>query len=75
MSADYVRLTEQEQMWAEMLMEILKDQQIPCTAVPVYGAGMALRAGVRERWKVYVPAAQKEQAEQAMQGLFPEEST
>lgn len=47
MDSDYVFLTEKEAMWAEMLMEALQKANIPSTSVPVYGAGLVMRAGCR----------------------------
>ncbi len=37
MNTDYTLLAEKEGMWAEMLMQVLRDNGIPCTAIPVYG--------------------------------------
>ena len=66
----YALLTEKESMWARMLEEVLKDNGVPCVTVPVFGAGMALRAGVQERLKVYVPAERMAQAGELMEELF-----
>ncbi len=65
MDSDYVFLTEKEAIWAEMLMEALQKANIPSTSVPVYGAGLVMRAGVQERLRIYVPLANKPQAEAA----------
>ena len=54
-------------------MQVLKENGIPCTAFPVYGAGVVLRAGVQERMKLFVPADQKQQAAAIMEDLFAEE--
>lgn len=67
---DYEFLVEKEAMWAEMLMQVLKDNRIPHTAVPVHGAGLTLKTGMRERIKVFVAPDQKTQAEEILQGLF-----
>lgn len=71
MSTDYEFLVEKEKMWADMLMEVLKDNNIPCTALPVYGAGLALRAGAQERLKIYVPNECKAYAVELLNDLFP----
>ena len=70
MNGDYELLTEKEAMWAEMLEQVLKDNGVDCVAVPVYGAAMALKAGVQERYKIFVPHGQKPQAEEIMDALF-----
>ena len=35
MSNEYVLLVEKEEMWAKMLMQVLRDNEISCTALPV----------------------------------------
>lgn len=70
MNTDYEFLTEKEAMWAEMLMEVLKDNDIPCASVPVYGAGLVLKTGARERLKVFVLAEKKPQAQELLNELF-----
>lgn len=72
MDSDYVFLTEKEAMWAEMLIEALQKANIPSTSVPVYGAGLVMRAGVQERLRIYVPLKSKPQAEELLKELFPE---
>ena len=69
---DYRFLTEKESMWAKMLEEVLKDNDIPCVAVPVLGAGFTLKTGMQERLKVYVPSENKARAEELMNQLFPD---
>ena len=68
-------LTEKEEMWAKMLTEVLSDNNIQFSVIPVYGAGMALKAGIKERLKIYVPSEQKEKAELLMAELFSEGKT
>ena len=70
MTDEYVLLTEKEAMWARMLREVLADNGVPCVALPVYGAGMTLRAGVQERLQICVPAKDKPRAEELMNELF-----
>lgn len=72
MDSDYVFLTEKEAMWAEMLMEALQKADIPAASVPVYGAGLVMRAGVQEWLRIYVPLVNKPQAEELLEELFPE---
>lgn len=74
MSNEYVFLTEKDAMWAEALMQVLRNNGIPCTALPVHGVGMVMRGGAREQLKIYVPAAGLEHARELMEVLFsPEE--
>lgn len=70
MSGEYVLLTEKEEMWAQMLMEVLQDNGIKCTAVPRYGAGFALKTGKMEHLRVYVPANKEQQAKELLEMLF-----
>ncbi len=75
MIGDFELLVEKEAMWAEMLGQVLKDHNIEYAAVPVCGAGLTLKAGVRERFKIYVPAEKKTRAEELLNELFPEDGT
>ena len=70
--ADYILLTEKEAMWSEMLMEVLRDNNIPCISQPVYGAGFATKAGMQEHLKVYVPSEKLNEAKDLLQVLFSE---
>jgi len=74
MGHDFVLLTEKERMWAQMLMEVLQDNDIPCAAQPVHGAGLVVKTGIQERLKVFVPADLRKQAEELLQELFPAEA-
>ncbi len=71
MDKGYELLIEKEAMWAGMLQEVLKDNDIPCVAIPVYGAGMTLKTGIQERLRILVPAEQKSRAEELLGELFP----
>ena len=75
MNDEYVLLTEKEEMWAKMLMEVLEDNEIPHAAKPVYGAGLVIRAGMQERLEVYVPKEYFEQAKALADALFSEADT
>ncbi len=70
---DYRFLIEKESMWTKMLEEVLKDNDIPCVAVPVLGAGFTLKTGMQERLKIFVPSESKARAEELMKELFPDE--
>lgn len=70
----YVLLVEKEEMWAKMLIQVLEDNNIPCTAIPVYGAGFSIKTGTQERLKVYVPVDNRTQATELVEELFSAES-
>lgn len=72
MNKPFEFLVEKEAIWADMLMQILKENNIFCKASPVYGAGMVMAAGVKERLRIYVPAESKQQAQELMEAFFPE---
>ena len=73
MNTGYVLLVEKEEMWAQMLMQVLEDHHIPCTALPVYGAGFSIRTGTQERLKVLVPSENLTLATELLQELFSAE--
>ena len=73
MTDGYVLLAEKEEMWARMLMEVLEDNRIPCTAVPVYGAGFTLKTGTQERLRIFVPRQYLPQAAELLEALFSAE--
>lgn len=70
MDSGYVLLAEKETMWAEMLMEVLEDNNIPCVSIPVHGAGFAVKTGIQDSLKVYVPSEYLQQASELFQALF-----
>ena len=72
MHQNYEILIETEEMWAKMLLEVLQEHEIPCAAKSVYGAGLVIRTGLRERLTVYVPAEFYEQAKALSDALFAE---
>lgn len=74
MKEGYVLLVEKEEMWAKMLMQVLEDNDIPCVAVPVFGAGLSIKAGIQERLKVYVPSENLPHATELVEELFSSES-
>ena len=73
MNNGYVLLVEKEEMWARMLMQVLEDNNIPCAAVPVYGAGFTIKTRTQEQLKVYVPSENLPQASELLQELFSAE--
>ncbi|MGX8692679.1 MAG: putative signal transducing protein [Clostridia bacterium] len=73
MNGEFALLTEKEAMWAEMLAEVLRDNEIPCTSIPVHGAGFSMRTGTPERLRIYVPEDRLDQARELMAALFPED--
>ena len=74
MKEGYVLLTEKEEMWAKMLMEVLQDNGIPCTSLPVHGIGLVMRTMAQERLKVFVPAGALERASELERALFSAEA-
>lgn len=74
MKEGYVLLLEKEEMWAKMLMQVLEDNNIPCVAVPVFGAGLSIKAGMQERLKVCIPSENLSHARELVEELFSSES-
>lgn len=72
METDFEFLTQKEAMWAQMLIQVLKDNNVPYTAIPVHGAGLTIKTGMRESLNIYVPKEAKEKAQELMEALFPE---
>ncbi len=75
MEKDFVVLTEKERMWAEMLVQVLKDNHVFCVTEPVFGFAFTFKTGTAERLRVLVPAEQRAQAEDLLFTLFPEDRT
>ena len=73
MGNGYVLLTEKEEMWARMLLNVLEDHEIPCASLPVYGAGFAMRTGMQDSLQVFVPSEKLAPASELMQELFSAE--
>ena len=74
MGDGFVLLTEKEEMWGRMLIVVLEDHRIPCAALPVFGAGFAIKTGMQERLKVYVPSGYLLQATALAEELFSADS-
>lgn len=74
LGTEFKFLIEKDAMWAEMLMQALRENDVPCTAQPVHGAGLTMKTGMKERMRVFVPADRKSQAEDIMEELFSGDS-
>ena len=72
METDFEFLTQKEAMWAQMLTQVLKDNNVPYTAIPVHGAGLTIKTGMRKSLNIFVPKEAKEKAQELMEALFPE---
>ena len=72
MEEGYVLLTQKDEMWAKMLMEVLQDNGIPCASLPVHGIGLVMRTMAQERLKVFVPADLLDRASGLTEALFSE---
>ncbi len=70
MNNNFEFLVEKEEMWAKMLIEVLKDNNIPCISFPVYGVGLVIKTGKKEILKIFVPSENLEQASELVQELF-----
>ncbi len=67
----YEMLVEKEEMFAQMVTQVLQDNEIPCAVLPVNGAGFVIKTGMQDRLQVYVPVERLEQANKLLQELFP----
>lgn len=74
MENSYVPLAKKEEMWAKMLLQVLQDNHIPCTALPIHGAGFALKTGCQDEMVVFVPAELLPQAKLLLEELFSEDN-
>jgi hypothetical protein len=70
MDNGYVFLIEKEEMWARMLIEVLEDNNVPCVALPVYGAGFTIKTGIQDILRVFVPSEYMTQATELVEELF-----
>ena len=70
-ASDPVFLTEKEQIWSDMLADVLKQHDIPFLEKNVLGAGLALKTGpLRERVRFYVLYGQLSEAAEIVEELF-----
>ena len=74
MNNDYVFLTQKEEMWARMLIEVLEDNHVPCAALPLYGAALALKTGRQDSLRIFVSPEKLQQAQELLDQLFSENS-
>ena len=74
MNDGYVLLVEKEEIWARVLIQVLENNDVPCVAFPVYGAGFTIKTGIQERWKVLVPSEYLTKATALLEELFSAES-
>ncbi len=72
---EYVFLTAQEALWADVLAQVLRDNAINFTRQPVLGAGLAIKAGtMQEQFRFFVPGSQLEKASELVTALFSGEA-
>jgi len=68
---DYCFLTEKEMLWAGMLEDVLKQNDIPFFTKQILGAGLALKIGpMSERCRFYVPYSHFQEADELVEALF-----
>ncbi len=72
MDKEYIFIAELEYMWAQMLIDVLKDNNIPCFSKPVYGAALTTRIGMPERMEIYVYKEDGNKAAELYKEVFPE---
>ena len=70
MGNGYELLVEKEVIWADMLMQVLSDNGIPCTSIPVFGAGLTIYTGKQDIMRIYVPKEKLEEAKELTEALF-----
>lgn len=70
MNDGYVLLTEKEEMWSRMLIQVLEDNGIPHTTIPVYGAVFSIKTGKQDSLRIFVPAEKLPQAKELLEELF-----
>ena len=69
---DVCYLTEQEQIWGEMLEEVLRQNGIPYLIRRTLGAGLSMSVGAMlECHRIYVPFAELDRALAIVDELFP----
>ena len=57
-----------------MAMEVLQDNDIPCTAFPLCGAAITVKSGRPEVMRIFVPSDKYEAALELMNMLFGEDN-
>lgn len=72
---DECYLIEKEQIWGEMLLDVLKQEGIPCIVRRTLGAGLATSiGGMLECYRFYVPFAELDRALAIADELFPKDA-
>ena len=69
----YQFLLEKDALWADICMQVLRENGIPCEAFPVSGAGAVLRGGLQERLRILVQVDKLPEAAALMEDLFTRE--
>ena len=71
---DVCYLTEREQIWGEMLEDVLKQNSIPYIIRRTLGAGLSMSIGAMlECYRFYVPFGALEAAQEIVDELFPDD--
>ena len=70
MSERYELLGEMDEAWADMFMEVLKDNGIPCTSMPHFGFAMTAKGGMPEARRIFVPSGCMERARELREEMF-----
>ena len=70
MNNGYEFLTQKEEMWAKMLIEVLDDNGIPYMVRPTNGAGFSIHTGQQDLLNVYVPSEYLTRASELVEELF-----
>lgn len=71
---DYCFLVEKEDMWAQLLQEILEDNGVHPISHDSMDVVWVMRGGELSRQCIYVPFRHLELARELMQAAFPEEA-
>ncbi len=71
---DVCYLTEREQIWGEMLEDVLRQNGIPYIIRRTLGAGLSMSIGAMlECYRFYVPFGALEKAQEIVDELFPDD--
>ena len=60
MDEKYELLTEKEQIWAEIDIQLLEQNGIRYMVMPVNGIGLSMKIGCQDYLRIYVPISVKE---------------
>lgn len=71
MNNEFEMLAEMDAPWADVLMQILRGNEIPCTARPLRGAGLVTLTGGQERYQIFVSPERLDQAKALLEDLDP----